>query len=310
MKILVTGGAGYVGTVLCKQLVSAGHEVRCMDNFHKGSCDSIIPLVKKKSFEFINGDVTNLEDCRKALDGVEGVVHLAALVGFPACKKQQTLAREVNVKGTENIVRLSKDENTSLVFASTGSVYGAVEGVCTEESPTNTNTIYGLTKLEAEQAVSEHPKHLILRFATGFGVSPCMRVNLLVNDFVNKAVHEGCLVLFQSGFRRTFIHVYDMARSFCFGLDRLSKGQLSHKIYNVGCNSLNCTKQELANMIKEKTGCYVHNAEIGKDLDNRDYEVSYNKWEKEGFRVTYSLEEGIDELIEVSKVLSPENKYQ
>ena len=183
MKILVTGGGGYVGNVLCRDLLNLGYNVRCLDNFHKGQCDALIGLVQDYNFEFMHGDVVNVNDVVKALDGVDGIIHLASIVGFPACAKQPSLATSVNIDGSLNILE-HRNESIPLIFASTGSVYGKVDGVCTEESPLRAVSLYGETKKAAEMEIRSAPNTISYRFATGFGVSPCMRVNLLVNDFV------------------------------------------------------------------------------------------------------------------------------
>ena len=306
-KILVTGGGGYVGNVLCRLLLYEGYEVRCMDNFHKGQCDALIALASSPNFEFMNGDVTNISDVEKAMRDIDGVVHLAAIVGVPACIKQPSLAAAVNVDGTHNLLE-HRASNIPFIFASTGSVYGKVEGVCTEESPLSSVSLYGDTKKAAEVAVRSEPNTVCYRFATGFGVSPCMRVNLLVNDLTHQAVTNKCLNIFQADFRRTFIHVRDMAESFLFALRNYDQMQ-DQKVYNVGANDLNWTKRQLAEFISEKTGAFVSYAEIGEDLDQRDYTVDYSKIEDAGFYCQTSMEEGILELINVVPLLQIRHQY-
>ncbi len=160
-------------------------------------------------------------------------------------------------------------------------------------------SLYGKTKIEAERLVLAEPNTLVYRFATGFGVSPCMRVNLLVNDLVYQAIHNKSLTIFESGAKRTFIHVHDMARAFLFGIKQQWTG-----IYNVGSNNNNYTKRDIAELIKKKTNCFVTYAEIGKDEDKRDYEVDYDKIDKERFNLLYSVENGIDELVKVCKLIN------
>lgn len=306
-KILITGGGGYVGNVLCRLLLYEGYEVRCMDNFHKGQCDALIALASSPNFEFVYGDVTNISDVKKAVRNVDGIVHLAAIVGFPACVKQPSLATAVNVDGTYNLLE-HRDQNMPFVFASTGSVYGKVDGICTEESPLNSVSLYGDTKKAAEMQVSKELNTVCYRFATGFGVSPCMRVNLLVNDLTFQAVTNKCLNIFQADFKRTFVHVRDMAESFLFALRNYDQMQ-SQKVYNVGSNKLNWTKRELAEYIAEKTGAFVSYADIGEDLDQRDYAVDYSKIENVGFSCETSMEEGIQELINVAPLLQIRHQY-
>lgn len=311
MKILVTGGGGYVGNVLCRKLLKNGYEVRCLDNFHKGQCDALLSLVSNPNFEFQYGDVTNYVDCKNAINGVDGIIHLAAIVGFPACKRQPALSKAVNVDGTQNIVNLRNEYACiPLVYASTGSVYGKVENICTEESQKLPQSIYGMDKLSAEDIVRNTNNTVSFRFATGFGLSPCMRVNLLVNDFVYRAMTEKTLTVFQADFRRTFIHVQDMASLFEFGLRKLLNKELKHKVYNAGSNKLNWTKRELAEYVRAKTGCYVTYAEVGEDPDQRDYEVDYSKLEAEGFKTEYTMEQGINELIKAAPLLQIRHQYE
>jgi nucleoside-diphosphate-sugar epimerase len=209
-KVLITGGAGYVGSVLCGILLDKGHTVRVMDNLHKGNADSLVPYCLNPNFSFFRGDVTHKDELKRAMGDVEYIVHLAAIVGFPDCARAPGLAKVVNIDGTENVLRC-KQKGVKLLFASTGSVYGKVEGICTENSPLNAVSLYGLTKIQAENMVLAEEDTVAFRFATGFGVSPSMRVNLLVNDLVYQAVKMKSLTIFQADFRRTFIHVRDMA---------------------------------------------------------------------------------------------------
>mgnify|MGYP003644319543 FL=1 len=309
VKVLVTGGGGYVGNVLCRRLLDNGYRVKCVDNFNKGQCDGIIPLATNPNFEFTYADVTVAEQMNEVVKGCDAIIHLAAIVGFPDCAAQPALAEVVNVQGTKNIIdaRNNYSKTIPLVYASTGSVYGKVEGTCTEESPLNAVSQYGVNKRVAEGMVSSEENTVSFRFATGFGVSPSMRVNLLVNDFVYQAVTNNILTIFQADFRRTFIHVRDMAKAFSWGFERM--GGWEHKVYNCGANHLNWTKRELAEYVKEHTGCFVHYEEIGKDADQRDYEVSYDKLEAEGFKCDVDMKTGINELIKVAPILQIRHQY-
>ena len=305
--VLVTGGGGFVGNVLCRDLLSQGYKVRCVDNFHKTGTDPLMALIPNQNFEFMSGDVTNENSVKKMVEGVDGIVHLAAIVGFPDCKAQPALARVVNIGGTENLLK-HRDENTPFVFASTGSIYGQVEGVCTEESPSNAVSLYGVTKRIAEEMVRDKPNTVSFRFATGFGVSPSLRVCLLVNDFVHQAMTNNCLTVFQADFRRTFIHVKDMSRAFIFGLENVAG--MKHDVYNAGSNNLNWTKRELSEYISEQTGCIVSYAEIGEDLDQRDYEVDYSRLNDEGFQCIYNMKDGIKELIKAAPLIKIRHQYE
>ena len=305
-KIVIFGGGGYIGNVLCRKLLDIGYRVKCVDNFHKGQCDALIPLMHNQNFEFKKGDITIEKDIKDNIEDVDAIINLAAIVGFPACDKQPSLAKAVNEDAAKKIVELKK-ENIPMFFASTGSVYGQIEGVCTEESETNPQSLYGITKLNAEQYISQFDNTLCYRFATCFGVSPNMRVNLLVNDFVYNGINNQYLVIFQPLFRRTFIHITDFVNSVVYGLENMQN--FSHKIYNVGSNDLNWTKKQIAELISHKTGCSIFYGDFAKDQDLRDYEVSYKKINNEGFRCNISMEEGIDELIKTTPLLQVTHRY-
>jgi nucleoside-diphosphate-sugar epimerase len=309
MKVLITGAAGYVGSNLCKTLLNRGYAVKAMDNFSKGHADALIPLMTHPLFEFVYGDVSVLNDCKKAIEDVDGVIHLASLVGFPACKRQPGLSELVTVKGTENMTNVNT-YRLPFVFASTGSVYGKVEDICKEESPKNPLSEYGIHKLAAEEIVTSTPNTISLRFATGYGVSPCMRVNLLVNDLVYQAVKNRTLTIFEADARRTFIHVKDMAKAFILGLETLVNELPHEKVYNAGSSDSNMTKRELAEHIKAKTGCHIFYGNTGKDIDQRDYEVDYSKFATLGYTPDYTMEQGIDELIKVAPILQGVHRYE
>ena len=308
MLIGVTGGGGYVGNVLVRHLLKLGHSVRVMDNFHKGQCDALFSVAGDPMFSFQYGSVTSKNDCDKFVAGLDGIIHLAAIVGFPACKKNPDLSKAVNVGGTEKLLAARK--GLPFVFASTGSVYGAVEGVCTEESPLNPLTEYGIDKLAAERAVTSEENTVALRFSTGFGLSPCMRVNLLVNDFVYQATKNRCLTVFEPDARRTFIHVEDMAIAFTKSLLALANGKELYKVYNAGDNDLNWTKRQVAEYVKNETGCVVNYEEIGKDLDQRDYAVNFSKFNNDIMTCTFPMGYGIKQLIKAAPLLQISHQYE
>ena len=293
MKVLVTGGAGFVGTVLIPCLLEKGHEVVVYDILRSGGYP-LWPFFHRPGFSFIRGDVTDRDKMCEVVSGVDAVIHLAAIVGFPACRKAPEVARATNVDGTRNVVDALSDQQT-LVYASTGSNYGQLDAVCTEESPLSPVSLYAITKTEAETISLEAPRGTALRFATAFGVSPRLRMDLLINDFVHQAVVNKQIIVYERHFRRTFIHVRDMARAFLFALENID--QMKGESYNVGHESLNLTKEEVVNKIRERIPFYLHFAEIGKDEDRRDYEVSYEKIRKLGFETTITLDDGIEELI-------------
>jgi len=305
MKVLVTGGAGYVGTTLVPQLLDKGYEVTVFDNLMFGG-DYILPFFRYKNFRFIEGDVRDENALWDAAKSSDIVVHLAAIVGFPACRKEPNLAKTVNVDGTRNLIKVTS-KNQLIIYASTGSNYGSLEEVCTEESPLNPLSLYGQTKTLAEKMLMEERTTIGYRFATAFGVSPRMRLDLLINDFTYKAITQGYLVVYEAHFMRTFIHVHDMGRAFIFGIENQDK--MKNNIYNVGSEKMNYSKKDVCELIKEKTGLYVHYADIGEDADKRNYVVSYKKINSLGYDTTVSVEEGIDELARALRAIKFKTPY-
>ncbi len=304
-KVLVTGGAGYVGAVLVPMLLDAGYKVRVVDNLMYDS-HTLLPSIINPNFEFINGDLTNEEMVVEALKDMDAVIHLAAIVGYPACLKSPELAKAVNVGVTRSLYR-NRTPDQPIFFASTGSNYGRVEGICTEETPLNPLTDYGKTKTKAEQELLEQGNVVVYRFATAFGISPRLRLDLMVNDFVFQALRNRQLIVYEKHVRRTFIHVSDMARSFLFALQNLER--MRDDVYNVGHKSMNFTKEGIARLIRKKIDYYLHFAEIGEDLDKRDYGVSYEKICKVGFKTQITIGQGLDELIKGMQMVRLDNPY-
>ena len=305
MKVMVTGGAGYVGSVLVPQLLAVGHEVVVYDSLRSGG-HTLLAMLHEPRFSFVRGDVNDAESVRKCVAHVDAVIHLAAIVGFPACRKFPELARMTNVGGTKNVVA-ALGQQQSLIYASTGSNYGQLDSVCTEDSPLNPVSLYAVTKAEGEENALRAPQATALRFATAFGVSPRFRLDLLVNDFVHQAVVNKQIIVYESHFRRTFIHVRDMARAFLFSLENMD--QMQGESYNVGHETLNLTKEQIAKRIHDRVDFYLHFAEIGHDEDCRDYDVSYEKIGKLGFTTTISLEDGIEELIQAMAVVDVDSPF-
>lgn len=305
MKILVTGGAGFIGTTLVPKLLNEGHEVTVFDILLHGG-NPIIPFFKNKNFKFIKGDIRNYDSLASAVKGQDMIIHLAAVVGFPACRLNPKAAKDINVRGTINLINASKPEQI-ILYGSTGSNYGTIKGVCTEETPLNPLSLYGETKTEAEKLLLERGNVVAYRFATAFGTSPRMRMDLLVNDFANKCIKDGYLVVYEKHFMRTFIHVSDIADSFIFAINNTEK--MINNVYNVGHESMNYSKQDVCQMIVDKTGAFVHFEEIGEDADKRNYIVSYEKIGNLGFTTKVTLAEGVDEIVEVLKVMDFQNDY-
>ena len=305
MRIVVTGGAGFVGTTLVPLLLEAGHQVLVADSLMFGGA-ALLPFFIHPNFSFAEVDVTDRAALAQALQGAEVVVHLAALVGYPLCKKLPAQARAVNVGGTENVLDLMPAD-ARLIYASTGSNYGEVVGICTEDTPLNPLSLYGETKTAAESLCIAHPRCVSLRFATAFGIAPRMRLDLMINDFAWQAIHRRYLVIYEKHFRRTFLHVRDIARAIAFAVDNPEK--LHHKVYNVGHESMNYTKADIVNLIRKRLEFVVHFAEIGKDEDRRDYEVDYSRINETGFRPIIDIETGLGELVRGLKLLPLPHPY-
>ena len=304
-KILVTGGAGYVGSGLVFELLQKGCAVRVIDSLMFGG-RGLLPCFANKNFEFRKADLRDRKVVADALEDQDAVIHLAALVGYPACKREPKLAEETNVGITQHITELA-GKNQELYYASTGSNYGAILGdLCTERTQLNPLTAYGITKTHAEKIMQEAGA-VVYRFATAFGVSNRLRLDLLINDFVYRALKERNLIIYEKHFKRTFIHVRDMTHAFVFALDNHAK--MKGEVYNVGHESMNYSKEDIALKLREKLDFYLHFAEVGKDEDQRNYEVSYEKIRKLGFETKVTIDEGLDELIRAMAVIEVKNEF-
>ena len=303
-KILITGGAGYIGSVLIPILLQKNYHVTVYDNLMYGG-DHLVHYVSNKNFEFVKGDIRS-SSLSRVTKNKDVIIHLAAIVGYPACSRDPKLATNVNVKGTRNLLKnLSK--NQIIFYASTGSNYGSLDEVCTEESKLNPLTVYAKTKTTAEKLVINRGNFIAFRFATAFGIAPRMRLDLLVNDFVYKMMSQNYLVVYEKNFMRTFIHIKDIARSFVYGIENFKK--MKNEVYNVGNEKLNYSKEDVCNIIKSKVPGYIYFSEIGEDKDKRDYVVSYKKIAKTGFKLQYTIDQGIDELIKTIPLLDFKSKF-
>jgi nucleoside-diphosphate-sugar epimerase len=306
MRILVTGGAGYVGSAMIPMLLEKGHKVRVLDNLKFGG-QGLLPCTSSRDFELTKGDVCDENALGKALEGMEAVIHLAAIVGYPACKKEPQVAQATNVDGTMNLLKLRRRDQ-KVLFASTGSIYGSIpDYVCNEDTPRAPITLYGETKAKAEEAILDAGNSVAYRFATAFGVSNRMRLDLMPNDFTYQAVKNRNLIVYEGGFKRTFVHVRDMARSFMFALENWDR--VKDDVYNVGHESMNFTKEDVARKIMKFVDFYLHFAEVGKDDDQRNYEVSYEKIRRKGFETSIDLDTGIAELVRASQLISFSNPF-
>lgn len=309
-KIFLTGCGGYIASTLIPMLLNEGYEVCGYDNLMFNNGDKLLPFITHPNFTFIKGDIRDKKLLEKHIKKYDCVIHLAALVGYNLCReKGQEESYAVNTTGTKNIIE-SMDRSQHLIFASTGSNYGEVlNGVCTEETPLNPLSIYGHTKTEAERLVVQTAENFTaFRFATAFGVAPKLRLDLLINDLSYKAWNEKYVVIFESHFLRTFIHVKDMARAFLFTLNNIHN--MNNQIYNVGSNKMNFSKKEICEMIKNKIIDVTFNySGTQNDVDKRNYIVSYDKINKLGYNTTITVEEGIDELIKAFPLIKMTNQY-
>ena len=304
-KVFITGGAGYIGTALIPKLLSEGHQVTVFDMLLHGG-NQLVPFFRNRNFNFIRGDIRNFESLKKAVEGHDIVIHLAAIVGFPACRMNPEMAKDVNVQGTINLIEACSPDQP-ILYGSTGSNYGVVTDICTEETPLNPLSLYGETKTEAELLLMERGNVVAYRFATAFGASPRMRLDLLVNDFSHKCLKDGYLVVYEKHFMRTFIHVSDIADSFVFAINNLPT--MIDNVYNVGADHMNFSKEDVCKMIAAKTNAFIHFEDIGEDADKRNYIVSYDKINSLGFKALVSMEEGVDEILSVLKIMDFEDNY-
>ncbi|OGN00085.1 MAG: hypothetical protein A3B91_01370 [Candidatus Yanofskybacteria bacterium RIFCSPHIGHO2_02_FULL_41_29] len=296
-RVLVTGGAGYIGSVLVPMLLNAGHEVIVLDNFMYNQT-SLLDCCHNKNLLIIRGDSRDekrIEDTFKNYWPIRYVIPLACIVGAPACDKDPWSARTTNL----DAVRMIADRwRPRIIFPNTNSGYGIGQerNYCTEESSLNPVSLYGKLKVEAEEVLLKNGNSVVLRLATVFGISPRMRLDLLVNDFVYRAVNDRYVVLFEGNFKRNYIHVRDVARAFMHCMENFKT--MDGQVYNVGLSDANLSKLELCEEIKKQVpGFYFAEAKIGEDPDKRNYIVSNEKIEKTGFKPEVSLQEGIAELI-------------
>jgi nucleoside-diphosphate-sugar epimerase len=293
-RVLITGGAGYLGSTLAEHLLTQGYSVTVFDNLLYKQL-SLLHLFKRPGFKFVLGDVRNTGQLQALVKEHDIIIPLAAIVGMPACKANPELARDVNYKQIRYIIEvLSSDQK--LIIPNTNSQYGSSDEIITESSPFKPLSLYAETKCDAEDAVLNHSNGVALRLATVFGVSPRMRQDLLVNDFVYKAVTDGYLVLFEAHFKRNYIHVQDIAQTFEFVIDNYDRCR--GQAFNVGLSTANLSKLELAERIKQYVPkLTIKQDEFAKDFDQRNYIVSNAKLEALGWNPTFSLDYGIEQLI-------------
>jgi len=296
VKILVTGGAGYLGSILVPDLLAAGHEVTVLDNFmfRQGSLNHVCHHPK---FSVVKGDVRIEQTMKGLLRDADAIIPLAALVGAPLCSQDPVGATTTNRDAILMMLKLVS-RSQMVLMPTTNSAYGTgdKDNFCTEASPLRPISRYAIEKVEVEKHLMEHPNAISFRLATVFGMSPRMRIDLLVNDFTYRAVNDRFVVLFESSFKRNYIHVRDVSRVFQHGLASFER--MRGQIYNVGLSDANVSKRELCEIIARHVPGFVFlEAPVGKDPDQRNYIVSNAKIEATGFRPAHSLDAGIAELV-------------
>ena len=295
-KILITGGAGYLGSVLSTELVSLGYDVTVIDLL-KYEKNSLSHLFYFKNFTLITADINKEEVIKKYIKKFDFIIPLAALVGAPLCEKNKLLAKKTNVGSLKLILKYIK-KSQKIIYPTTNSGYGIGQKnkYCDEESPLNPISLYGVTKLEAEKIVMQHKNSIAFRLATVFGFSYRMRTDLLVNNFVERAVKTKKLDIFEPHFRRNYVHIRDVVKAMLFAIKNFDK--LKNNIFNLGLSSANLTKINLAKKIKSHyKPVKIKIIKNRSDPDKRDYFVSNRKIEKYGFKASVTLDTGIKELI-------------
>lgn len=302
MRVLITGGAGYVGSILCETLLAAGHEIVVLDTMAI-SVPSLLHLCHRKEFSIARGDARDERLLAELVPRADVIIPLAAVVGAPACAKDPFLTKSLNVGAIHSLFKY-RSPRQLVIYPTTNSGYGTSTGevFCTEDSLLQPISLYGETKVEAEKMVLNHQNTVTFRLATVFGSSPRMRVDLLVNHFVYAAVTDGYMVIFEKDFKRNFVHVRDVADAFLHCMK--NSAQMIGRPFNVGLDSANMSKEELSLLVKKYVPrFYVHFGEIGNDPDKRNYIVSNQRLRDAGFEATRTIEDGIQELISAYQAL-------
>jgi len=296
MRVLVTGGAGYLGSTLVPELLAANHEVTVVDNFMYGQI-SLNHICSHPKLTILNQDVRRKDVMTNLMKSADVIIPLAAFVGAPLCSKDPLGAMSINHDAMMMMLSI-KSSDQWILMPTTNSAYGSGDenNFCTEESPLNPISEYAIEKVRVEESLMNHANVISYRLATVFGMSPRMRLDLLVNDFTYRAVTDGFIVLFESHFKRNYIHVRDVAGAFLHGLENFAR--MKDQIYNVGLSSANLSKKELCERIKRQVpSCAIVEENIQKDVDQRNYIVSNEKLEQTGWIPQHSIDDGISELI-------------
>lgn len=299
MQVLITGGAGYLGTTLVTLLLNQGYSVVVFDSLRHG-IGPILPFFRHPDFSFVRGDVRDRSQVVEAARTADAVVHLAAVVGYPACSRAPEEARSINVEGARNVAAATGRERP-LLFASTSSCYGAVDdSLCTEDTPLRPLSLYGETKVQGEEIVRNECAAVVYRIATAYGISPRLRLDLLINDFVHIALHHRRLRVYEGHYRRSFVHVQDVARAILLALEN-APGMIGG-VFNVGDERQNLSKLQVCEIIARIVPeVEIEICEDGKDADQRNYAVSYSRLKSRGFQTHVSIADGIRELCSALK---------
>ena len=300
-KILITGGAGYIGSMLSTKLVELGYQVTVLDNF-SFTKNSLSHLYVFKNFKLIEGDVLNKKLFKKLINQNNIIIPLAALVGAPLCEKNKKMTKELNLNSINFLIK-NLNKNHKVLYPTTNSGYGigAKNKYCDENSELNPISLYGRTKVDAEKEILKFKNSICFRLATVFGFSYRMRSDLLVNNFVQTSVKKNFLLIYEPHFRRNYIHIRDVVNVFVYSIKNFNK--MKSNTYNVGLSSANLTKIQLAKQIKVKVkSLKIKISHNKKDPDQRDYFVSNKKIEKAGFKTQYKLKDGINELVTFFKI--------
>lgn len=308
VRIFVTGGAGYIGSILVPKLLEKGHKVTVLDNFMFKQ-NSLLDCCNNKNLSIVRGDVRNLDLVKKLANDAEFIIPLACYTGAPITSLDPMAATAITRDAIKNMLTFLQPEQR-IIYPNTNSGYGVGdEGIyCTEESQLRPISLYGKLKNETEKIILERGNAVVFRLATVFGASPKMRLDLLVNDFTYRAFQDRFIVLFEADFKRNYIHIRDVVDAFVFAIENFNK--MNGEVYNLGLDDANLSKRELCNVIKKYIpDFYVIEAEIGEDEDKRNYIVSNEKLIKAGFKANRSIDDGINELINAYNILHKNEYY-